>query len=119
MLSRLAAAVRVASLFNFSQVLRRLQLDLSDVVQKGLSYDSIRLSPDLNEGIVSMNEPAVIEGTGALFRFVGTLDLKSNRVDGQMIVTLPIEQSLPWYHLWLAMANPAAGVGRRYGDATL
>ena len=61
--------------------------------------------------MLRFDEPMFIEGSGSLIRVSGTVDLDSGALDNQMIVTLPLNQSLPWYAAYLALANPAAGVG--------
>ena len=39
--------------------------------------------------------------------------------DNEMIVTLPVSNSLPWYAAYLALANPVAGLGVILGEQIL
>ncbi len=39
--------------------------------------------------------------------------------DNEMIVTLPVSKSLPWYGMYLALANPLAGLGVVVGERVL
>ena len=62
-----------------------------------------------------------MEGNGLLFRVNGTVDLTDGRLDNELVVTLPVSDSLPWYAAYVAIANPVAGVGvllgrRIFGD---
>ena len=56
-------------------------------------------------------------GTGSSFRLAGTVDLDSGALDNEMVVTLPVHNSLPWAATILALSNPAGAaavvVGRQ------
>ena len=53
----------------------------------------------------------IVEGNSSLIRLTGNVNLNSGILDNEMIVTLPLDKSLPWYAAYVALANPAAGVG--------
>ena len=40
-------------------------------------------------------------------------------LDNDLIVTLPVSESLPWYAAYLAVANPIAGLGVIVGERVL
>ena len=40
----------------------------------------------------------------------------NNTLDNELIVTLPVSESLPWYAAYLAVANPIAGLGVIVGE---
>jgi uncharacterized protein YhdP len=44
------------------------------------------------------------------------VDLRSGELDAQMIVTLPVSDSLPWYAAYLTFVNPLAGLGVALGE---
>ena len=104
-------AVRLVGLLNFSAIAERMRLDFSDVVAKGMSFKRVFAQTDFDDGVLQFAEPMIIEGNGSLIRVNGKVDLESGALDNEMIVTLPVSQSLPWYAAYLALANPAAGVG--------
>ena len=52
-------------------------------------------------------------------RRVKTRKSEAGRLDNEMIVTLPVSKSLPWYAAYVALANPLAGVGLLVGERVL
>ncbi len=104
-------AVRIMSLANFSTVVKRMGLDFSDVFGKGVSFQQVRADLDMVDGRARFTAPAEIVGTGSSFLITGTVDLDSGALDNEMIVTLPLHRSLPWYAVFLALTNPAGAVG--------
>ena len=42
-----------------------------------------------------------------------------NSLNNDLIVTLPVSESLPWYAAYLAVANPIAGLGLIVGERML
>ena len=76
-----------------------------------MSFNRIHAGLNFRSGIVEFSEPLYVEGNGLLFRVNGTVDLTDGRLDNELVVTLPVSDSLPWYAAYIAIANPAAGVG--------
>ncbi len=105
-----AAGARILSLLNFANIARRLQLDFSDVFDKGIGFDHVRANGELDGGVLSFTEPMEIHGPGSDFRINGTVDLADGALDNEMIVTLPLSSNLPWY-AWIATAEPVTAVG--------
>jgi hypothetical protein len=60
-----------------------------------------------------------VDGTGSNFRVAGTVDLEAGILENEMIVTLPVSKSLPWYGAYIAIANPIAGLGVLVGERVL
>lgn len=114
-----AGATRIMSLVNFWTIAKRLNLDFSDVFGEGIGFDEVRMQLALDDGLVHFEEPASIAGTGSSFRINGTVDLDTGALDNEMIVTLPLHQSLPWYAAFIALANPAGAVGVLVGGQLL
>ncbi len=112
-----AGATKLLSLVNFSTFTKRLNFDFSDVFGDGISFDYITADVSMDDGVALFVEPVLIAGPGARININGTVDLSSATLDNEMIVTLPIRQSLPWYAAALLPVTPtgAAGVllGRR------
>ena len=102
---------RILGLLNYSAIARRLSGNFSDIVSKGVSFNRIHAGVNLRSGILEFSEPMFVEGNGLLFRVNGTVDLTDGALDNELIVTLPVSDSLPWYAAYIAIANPAAGVG--------
>ncbi|MYB36766.1 MAG: hypothetical protein F4Y26_05105 [Gammaproteobacteria bacterium] len=114
-----SGATRIMSLVNFWTIAKRLNLDFSDVFGEGIGFDEVRMQLALDDGLVRFEEPASIAGTGSSFRINGTVDLDTGELDNEMIVTLPLHQSLPWYAAFIALANPAGAVGVLVGGQLL
>ncbi len=105
------AGTKILALLNFTNVARRLALDFSDVFERGIGFDRIRANGDLDDGVLSFVEPMEIHGPGSDFRINGTVDLADGTLNNEMIVTLPLSSSLPWYAAWLATTEPVSAVG--------
>lgn len=112
-------AQRIFSLLNFANIAKRMTLNFADVFGRGISFDQIDAVFTLNEGLLEFVEPLDVQGTGSRFRVSGRVDLAERRLDNEMIVTLPVSQSLPWYAAYVALANPLAGLGVLVGERML
>ena len=109
-----AGALRLVGLLNFSTVLQRLRLDFKDVFSKGMSFNRILFDVDLEEGVARLEEPLHIKSSGSDIFFGGTMDLNANTLSSEVVVTLPLSSSLPWY-VAIATANPVALIGAYAG----
>jgi uncharacterized protein YhdP len=114
-----ADAMRIFSLVNFSTIAKRLNFDFSDVVGEGVSFDTLTAAAQFDAGTMSFTEPMVVKGSGSRFKIAGQVDLVEGILDNEMIVTLPVTKSLPWYAAYIALANPLAGLGVLVGERVL
>lgn len=103
-----SGAVRIFSLLNFAAIAKRMTLDFSDVFGKGISFDQLTATVMADRGVINFVEPMVIDGTGGDFRINGTVNLLTGTLDNEMVVTLPVSSSLPWYAAYLGFVNPIA-----------
>lgn len=114
-----AAALRVFGLLNFSALGRRLRLDFSDLLGRGLSYDSIEGQLTGTDGVLLTRKPLVLDGPSTRLELDGQLDMAQDRIAARLRVTLPLSNNLPLAAL-LAGAAPVAGalfiVDRLVGD---
>ena len=106
-----AGAARLLGVFDFAAIARRARLDFTDVFGKGLAYDKISGRMQFAAGQLSFPETLQIEGPGSEFRLGGSVNLASGGLSNDMIVTLPLSRTLPWYAAYAAFANPLAGAG--------
>jgi len=111
-----AGAMRIMSLINFSTIVKRMSLDFSDIFGRGVSFDRVTAGLAVDEGLARFVEPARITGTGSRFEISGYVDLESGALDNEMVVTLPLHKSLPWYAAVLAISNPVAAAGVLFGQ---
>ncbi len=100
--------MRVFSLLNFTAIAKRMALDFSDVFGKGISFDEVTARVRMDQGRLEFVDPMVIDGTGAYFRVGGRVDFNTGALDNDMVVTLPVSSSLPWYAAYLSFVNPIA-----------
>ena len=106
------APMRVLGLLNFSALARRLRFDFSDVYKRGLVFDEIEGGFALAEGRLRTQGPVVVQGPSSRFQLVAEVDLESYALAGDLVVTLPVGNNLPWAAAYAALlANPIAGAG--------
>jgi len=90
-----AQALRVFGLLNFNSIGRRLRLDFSDLVGKGLGYDKVKGLLVASNGVYVTREPITMTGPSTNLELNGTLDMNQDRVDAKLLVTLPVTTNLP------------------------
>ncbi|HKS13742.1 MAG TPA: YhdP family protein [Pseudomonas sp.] len=114
-----AQALRVFGLLNFNTIRRRLRLDFSDLLEKGLAYDRVKGLLVSSEGVYVTREPISMTGPSTNLELEGTLDMVRDRIDGRLQVALPVTNNLPLAAL--IVGAPAIGgalflVDRLIGD---
>jgi uncharacterized protein (TIGR02099 family) len=90
-----ATALRMFGLLNFNSIGRRLRLDFSDLLGKGLSYDQVKGVLTGADGVFVTREPITLTGPSSNLELSGTLDVPQDRVDAKLLVTLPLSNNLP------------------------
>lgn len=88
-------ALRVFGLLNFNAIGRRLRLDFSDLIGKGLSYDEVRGQLVAANGVYTTRDPLTLAGPSTNVELNGMLDLAHDRIDARLLVTLPVTNNLP------------------------
>ncbi len=90
-----AQALRVFGLLNFNSIGRRLRLDFSDLLGKGLSYDRVKGNLQATNGFFVTHEPITMTGPSSNLELNGNLDLRNEQIDAKLLVTLPVTNNLP------------------------
>ena len=90
-----AQALRVFGLLNFNSIGRRLRLDFSDLLGKGLSYDRVKGNLQATNGLFVTHEPITLSGPSSNLELNGNLDMRNERIDAKLLVTLPVTNNLP------------------------
>jgi uncharacterized protein YhdP len=112
--------MKLASLLNFSRVFGRIfKFDFSDVRGQGLGFEKVNAKVDFQQGIASFLEPMVVSSTSSRMIVGGSINMIDSSLNNDLIVTLPVSESLPWYAAYLAVANPIAGLGVIVGERVL
>lgn len=101
-------ALKLVSIINFSAIMRRLRFS-DDLLRRGLAFDEITGKMLLDNGQVDIEDRLVISGPSSLYQITGELNLAEETVNGEMYVTLPVSDNIPW--LGLLTANIPLAVG--------
>lgn len=113
-----SGALKLISILNFDDFMRRLRFN-DDLLRRGLAYESIEGDFVFEQGVVDIQERLVISGPSSLYQITGEVDLKNETIDGEMYLTLPVSENIPW--LGLLTSNIPLAVGaylfdRIFGD---
>jgi len=104
------AALKLVSLFNFANWLKRLQLDFSDVTSQNLAYNDLVGTIRFNNGVASLIDPLRMKMPSGRMNMGGNFDLVNEQVDAELVATLPVATNLPWVVALLGGVPAAAGV---------
>ena len=86
-------ALRLLSLLNLSGLFRRA--NMNQLFDPGVTFDSAGGRFDFSEGNLRIPEFS-IEGSGGYFTFSSDIDLVAETLDGELVVTLPLVENIPW-----------------------
>ena len=103
-------ALKLVSLFNFANWLRRLQLDFSDVVGQNLEYNRLKGKLHFENGVASLRDPLKMNMPSGRMSMAGDFDLVNETVDTRLVATLPVATNLPWVVAMMGGLPAAAGV---------
>ncbi|MCH8264887.1 MAG: hypothetical protein IIC10_05760, partial [Proteobacteria bacterium] len=106
--SSATGALKLISIINLNAILTRLRLS-NDLVRSGLAFDVIEGDMLLKDGLVTIQDRLVISGPSSLYQITGELDLAAETIDGEMYLTLPLSDNIPW--IGLLTANLPLAVG--------
>ena len=98
-------AGRVVGLASLAALPRRLELDFSDLTDKGLAFDTIRGDFDLRDGS-AYTDNVLVKGPAAEIGLIGRVGLKNKDYDQTAVVTGNLNSSLP---LAAFVAGPIVG----------
>ena len=100
-----SGALKVVTLLNLAELLQGLSL--SSMFESGIPFERASSELVFNRG--QLRVPALtLDGSASAFRFSGTTNLAA--VDGELVVTLPVANNLPWVAALAAGLPVAAGV---------
>ena len=99
-------AMRLLSLLNLSGLFRRA--NMNQLFNPGVTFD--RAEGDFELGAGTMRIPEFsIEGSGGYFNFTSDIDLVTEALDGELVVTLPLVENIPWFAALAGGLPVAAG----------
>jgi len=88
------ALLRLLALFNFDTIIRRLRLDFSDLAAQGFSYDKVHGNLDFENGTIFLSDPLIVESSSSYVQLAGTIDVIDEKLDSEMVVTLPVASNM-------------------------
>ena len=86
-------ALRFISLFNLAGLVQRS--NVNQLFDSGLTFDRANGEIGLDRGVLSVNGFSVRNSGGSL-NLVGVLDTHRETIDGELSVTLPLVDNIPW-----------------------
>ncbi|QTH63415.1 TIGR02099 family protein [Psychrosphaera ytuae] len=92
---------RIFSLFSLNSLYRKLKFDFNDVFQKGLFYNDIKGSMQIENGRV-YSEDIFMDGVAGNMNMRGFTDLNQNTLDYDVTFKPKITSSIPVIAAWLA-----------------
>ena len=86
-------ALRLLSLLNLSGLFRRA--NMNQLFDPGVTFDQAGGAFEFNGG--ALHIPGFsIEGSGGYFSFSSDIDLVAETLSGELVVTLPLVENIPW-----------------------
>jgi uncharacterized protein YhdP len=95
------------SILNLAEIVQ--QLSLSHMFESGIPFNTIEGEIYLQAGTLEVAKMAV-QGGASSFQFSGVSDVAQRTLDGELVVTLPVADNLPWVVALAAGLPVAAGV---------
>ena len=86
--------LRVFGILNLNTLSRRLRLDFSDLLQRGLVFDELKAGYDLNRGLATTRDPLILTGPSASMEIVGSVNLNTQQLDKKIQVSVPLSSNL-------------------------
>jgi len=111
-------ALKLISIINFDAIMQRLRFS-DDMLRSGLAYDEILGTVHIEEGLIDIEDQMVISGPSSLYQISGEIDLEEETINGEMYLTLPVSDNIPWFGLLSANLPLAVGAylfDRIFGD---
>lgn len=100
-------ALAMVSVLNLAEILRGLSL--AHMFDAGIPFITSSAEVYLHSGTLEIAE-LHIDGAASAFAFNGLSDLKNGSINGELLVTLPVANNLPWVAALAAGLPVAAGV---------
>ncbi|MFV0276016.1 MAG: YhdP family protein [Parahaliea sp.] len=102
-----SGTLRVVSIFNLTEIVRRLSL--SHMFESGIPFDSVSGEVFFHRGTIEVPK-LDIDGASSSFAFSGVSPVAERTIDGDLVATLPVASNLPWVAALAAGLPVAAGV---------
>lgn len=104
-----SGTLRVLSVFNMANIVRRLKFDFRDIFSKGIHFDEMRGDMAFADGILTLDSPLVVDGPSSRFEMSGEINMVTEVPDMRLVATLPVGSNLPWVAALIGGLPAAAG----------
>ncbi len=102
--------LRIFGILNLNTIIRRLQLNFSDLLEKGVAFDTLQANYLLSNGVAVAQTPLILEGPSANINMTGTINIPDKSLDSKMDVVLPLTSNLPIAAVLLGAPQVAGAV---------
>lgn len=102
--------LRLFGILNLNTLARRLRLNFSDLVEKGVAFDRLQADYRLSNGVARTQTPLNLQGPSVDLNLTGMLDLGQQTLDSQLDVILPVTDNLPIAAVLLGAPQVAGAV---------
>jgi uncharacterized protein (TIGR02099 family) len=85
---------RLLDAFTFDGIIKRLQLDFSDLYERGFAYDYIEGSLGFEDGLMTTEGQLVVQGITSKISIDGKIDLQAETIQADMLVGVPLTQNI-------------------------
>ena len=102
-----SGTLRVLNILNLAEIIGRLSL--THMFKSGIPFHGVEGEVFLQDGSIEVANIEVEGSTGG-FQFSGVADVLSESLDGNLVITLPVANNLPWIVALTAGLPVAAGV---------
>ncbi|CAE6916573.1 hypothetical protein ACOMICROBIO_FLGHMIGD_02466 [Vibrio sp. B1FLJ16] len=93
-ISEVSGAARLLGLFSLDSIIRKMQLDFTDVFDKGMAFNSISGSGKIQDGVFITND-IVMDALAGEMQIRGIANVSSRVVDAEVKFTPDITSGLP------------------------
>lgn len=90
-----SGALKVVGILNFTNLVRRLQLDFKDLYRSGISYDEVKGHFRFDSGELAIIDQLSIKSPSSAFFITGKSDLIQQQLDMELVATMPVANNLP------------------------
>ncbi|MDW2372349.1 AsmA-like C-terminal region-containing protein, partial [Vibrio sp. 1078-1] len=92
--SEVSGAARLLGLFSLDSIIRKMQLDFTDVFDKGMAFNSITGTGKIQDGVFITND-IVMDALAGEMQIRGIANMTSRMVDAEVKFTPDITSGLP------------------------
>ncbi|MGR5133963.1 YhdP family protein [Vibrio alfacsensis] len=93
-ISEVSGAARLLGLFSLDSIIRKMQLDFTDVFDKGMAFNSIVGTGKIQDGVFMTND-IVMDALAGEMQIRGIADMNTRLVDAEVNFTPDITSGLP------------------------